>query len=133
MVWSPGPGWESFSLSSVDACLRPSFPRPVLESVPAGQGGVAGEGHRELSVCVNWPRMPWLWPLLLDTHHLLEMALNYSNLDLSKIATLKWRLEKRRLDFFPSEILNARKIELFELMNCLKQWGVSPFVLALQN
>lgn len=33
----------------------------------------------------------------------------------------------------PPEILNARKIELFELMNCLKQWGVSPFVLALQN
>lgn len=31
------------------------------------------------------------------------------------------------------EILNARKIELFELMKCLKQWGVSPFVLALQN
>lgn len=72
-------------------------------------------------------------PLLPDTHHLLEMVLNYSNLDLSKIGTLKWRLEKRRLDFSPPEILNARKIELFELMNCLKQWGVSPFVLALQN
>lgn len=40
-------------------------------------------------------------PLLLDTHHLLEIVLNYSNLDLSKIGTLKWRLEKRRLDFFP--------------------------------
>lgn len=33
----------------------------------------------------------------------------------------------------PPEILNARKIELFELMKCLKQWGVFPFVLALQN
>lgn len=39
-------------------------------------------------------------PLPLDTHHLLETVLNYSNLDLSKIGTLKWRLEKRRLDFF---------------------------------
>lgn len=37
------------------------------------------------------------------------------------------------IGFSPLEILNARKIELFELMNCLKQWGVSPFVLALQN
>lgn len=40
-------------------------------------------------------------PLLLVTHRLLEMILKYSNLDLSKIGTLKWRLEKRRLDFFP--------------------------------
>lgn len=79
-----------------------------------------------LFLCINWPRMPWFWPLLLDTPHLLEMVLNYSNLDLSKIATLKWRLEKRRLDFFPPEILNARKIELFELMNCLKQLGGLP-------
>lgn len=73
-------------------------------------------------------------PLLPHAHHLLEMVLDYSNLDLSKIGTLKWRLEERRLDFFfPPEILNASKTELFELMNCLKQWGVSPFVLALQN
>lgn len=134
MVWSPGSRvGVLFFVLSVDARLSPFFSRPVLGSVPAGRGSVAGEGCGELSVGVNWPRVPWFWPLLLDTHHLLEMVLNYSNLDLSKIATLKWRLQKRRLDFPPPEILNARKIELFELMNCLKQWGVSPFVLALQN
>ena len=42
-------------------------------------------------------------------------------------------IREEEIGFFPPEILNARKIELFELMNCLKQWGVSPFVLALQN
>ena len=40
---------------------------------------------------------------------------------------------EEEIGFFPPEILNAWKIELSELMNCLKQWGVSPFVLALQN
>lgn len=38
-------------------------------------------------------------PLLLDAHRLLDVVLNYSDLDLSKIGTLKWRLGKRRLGF----------------------------------
>lgn len=110
------------------SCSRLSPLGPACES-----GSAVGEGHRAHSVCSNWPRMPCFGPLAPDPQHLLEMVLNHSSLDLSKTGTLKWRLEKRRLDFFPPEILNARKIELFELVNCLKQWGVSPFVLALQN
>lgn len=112
------------------SCSRASPLGPGCES-----GSAVGEGHRAHCVlcALNGPQCHAFGPLLSDPQHLLEMVLNHSSLDLSKIGTLKWRLEKRRLDFFPPEILNARKIELFELMNCLKQWGVSPFVLALQN
>lgn len=109
---------------------------PLWGPMPVGWGIVRRWGGWQVfAVSINWPESHDFGPLLSDTHHLLEMALNYSTLDLSKIGTLKWRSEKRRLDLpHPApEILNARKIELFELMKCLKQWGVSPFVLALQN
>lgn len=42
-----------------------------------------------------------LGPLPLTPHRLPEVVLNYSHLDLSKMGTLKGRLEKRRLDFSP--------------------------------
>lgn len=68
------------------------------------------------------PQCHGFGPLFFDTHHLLEMVLNYSNLNLSKIGTLKWRLRRGDWIFSPRDF-KCKENRTFELMNCLKRWG----------
>lgn len=102
--------------------LVSSLQWPLPGPVPVGRGSAVGRGAGRLSCALSGPECRGFGRVLPGTHHLLETALNYSELDLSKRGALTWRWEKRRVDvFFPPEILNARKIELFELMGCSKQ------------
>lgn len=65
-------------------------------------------------------------PLLLDAHHLLDVVLNYSDLDLSKIGTLKWRLEKRRLDFSSLRDFKCKENRTFWINELFEAVGGLP-------
>lgn len=81
---------------------------------------------RCLSFVFRGPECHGFGCLLPDTHHLLEMALNYSNLDLSKIGTLTWRLEERRLDFFPSWDSKCKENRTFWINELFEAVGGLP-------